>query len=93
MKAVVVDKDYGSVSAAELERVTAAYEAAGIQVDLLDYRVDPAQQKEPTEASHRSCQGAADHSGNRNPPIHPQSPGIFAGDPLCTALRRWRQQH
>lgn len=29
MKAVVVDKDYGSVSAAELERVTAAYEAAG----------------------------------------------------------------
>lgn len=70
MKAVVVDKDYGSVSAAELERVTAAYEAAGIQVGLLDYRVDPAQQKEPTEAEIiAGCQGAQIILATGNPPI------------------------
>ena len=70
MKAVVVDKDYGSVSAAELERVTAANEAAGIQIGLLDYRGDPAQQKEPTEAEIiAGCQGAQIILATGNPPI------------------------
>lgn len=70
MKAVVVDKDYGSVSASELDWVTAAYEAAGIQVGLLDYRVDPAQQKEPTEEEIiAGCQGAQIILATGNPPI------------------------
>ena len=48
MKAIVVDKDYGSVTAEELERVRTAYAAAGIQLELLDYQVIAAQQKEAT---------------------------------------------
>ena len=49
MRAIVVDKDYGSVTTEELERVSAAYQAAGIQVELLEYQVEAARQKEPTE--------------------------------------------
>lgn len=47
MKAIVVDKDYGSVTSEELARVAAAYAAAGIEVQLLEYQVSAAQQKEP----------------------------------------------
>ena len=59
MKAIVVDKDYGSVSAEELERVRTVYAAAGIEMDLLDYQVVAAQQKEPTEDEIiAGCKGA-----------------------------------
>ena len=36
-KAVVVDKDYGSVSYEELQRVKEAYAAAGIELELAHY--------------------------------------------------------
>ena len=40
MRAIVVDKDYGSVTPQELDRVAAAYQAAGIQMELLEYQVE-----------------------------------------------------
>ena len=49
MRAIVVDKDYGSVTPQELDRVAAAYQAAGIQMELLEYQVEATRQKEPTE--------------------------------------------
>lgn len=70
MKAVVVDKDYGSVSAEELERVTVAYAAAGIQVEQLAYRVAAEQQKEPTEDEIiAGCKDAQIILATGNPPI------------------------
>ena len=51
MRAIVVDKDYGSVTPQELDRVAAAYQAAGIRMELLEYQVEAARQKEPTEGS------------------------------------------
>lgn len=70
MKAIVVDKDYGSVSAEELDRVTAAYAAAGIQVERLTYQVVAAQQKEPTEEEIiAGCKDAQIILATGNPPI------------------------
>ncbi len=70
MKAVVVDKDYGSVNAQELERVRAAYAQAGIEWALLDYEVVAAQQKEPTEEEIiNGCQDAQIILATGNPPI------------------------
>ncbi len=70
MKAIVVDKDYGSVSAEELERVRTAYAAAGIEMDLLDYQVVAAQQKEPTEDEIiAGCKGAEIILATGNPPV------------------------
>lgn len=70
MKAVVVDKDYGSVTAEELERVAAAYYAAGIELSLLDYQVVAAQQKEPTEDEIiAGCKDAQIILATGNPPI------------------------
>ena len=44
-KAVVVDKDYGSVSYEELQRVKEAYAAAGIELELALFSLsEPAQQ-------------------------------------------------
>lgn len=61
IRAVVVDKDYGSVSPEEMERVRKAYEAAGIQLDLCHYT---------TEAQIiAGCQGAAAILATGNPPI------------------------
>ena len=37
MRAIVVDKDYGSVSAEELERVQNAYKQAGITLELAHF--------------------------------------------------------
>ena len=45
MRAIVVDKDYGSVTPQELDRVAAAYQAAGIQMELLEYQVEATRQK------------------------------------------------
>ena len=59
MRAIVVDKDYGSVTPQELDRVAAAYQAAGIQMELLEYQVEATRQKEPTEEEIiAGCQGA-----------------------------------
>lgn len=70
MKAVVVDKDYGSVSAEELDQVTAAYAAVGIELERLDYKVVAAQQKEPTEDEIiTGCKGAMAILATGNPPI------------------------
>lgn len=70
MKAIVVDKDYGSVTAQELERVRAAYAAAGIQLELLDYQVLPQQQKEPTEDEIiAGCRDAQAILATGNPPV------------------------
>lgn len=70
MKAIVVDKDYGSVTAAELEQVAAAYAAAGIQLELLDYSVLAEHQKEPTEYEIiTGCQDAQVILATGNPPI------------------------
>lgn len=70
MKAIVVDKDYGSVNETELQRVAAAYSAAGIQVDMLPYRVLAEQQKEPTEEEIiAGCADAQILLATGNPPI------------------------
>lgn len=70
MKAVVVDKDYGSVSMEELARVKEAYAAAGIELELLDYVVDPARQKEPTEEEIiEACKDAEALLATGNPPV------------------------
>ena len=47
MRAIVVDKDYGSVTPQELDRVAAAYQAAGIQMELLEYQVEATRQRSP----------------------------------------------
>lgn len=70
MKAVVVDKDYGSVTAEELSVVESAYAAAGIELELLDYQVVPEQHKEPTEEEIiTGCSGAQIILATGNPPI------------------------
>lgn len=70
MKAIVVDKDYGSVSAEELRRVQAAYAAANIEMELLDYEIVAVQQKEPTEDEIiAGCGDAEIILATGNPPI------------------------
>lgn len=70
MKAIVVDKDYGSVTAEELERVSAAYAEAGIELAQLDYEVLAERQKEPSEEEIISgCQDAQIILATGNPPI------------------------
>ena len=55
MRAIVVDKDYGSVTPQELDRVAAAYQAAGIQMELLEYQVEATRQKEPCLRADTRC--------------------------------------
>lgn len=70
MKAVVVDKDYGSVTPEELDQVAQAYEKAGIRLEQMEYRVEAAQQKEPTEEEViAGCQDAQIILATGNPPI------------------------
>lgn len=70
MKAIVVDKDYGSVTAQELERVSAAYAQAGIELALLEYEVLPERQKEPSEEEIiAGCKEAQVLLATGNPPI------------------------
>ena len=70
MRAVVVDKDYGSVTAEELGRVREAYAAAGITLEMLDYKVTAEQQKEPTEDEIiAGCRGAQVILATGNPPV------------------------
>lgn len=61
MKAIVVDKDYGSVSAAELETVRAAYEKAGISFSAVHYTSE--------DEIIAGCQDADIILGTGNPPI------------------------
>ncbi|MDO4260584.1 MAG: C-terminal binding protein [Eubacteriales bacterium] len=61
MRAVVVDKDYGSVTAEELEQVRKAYEAAGIDLELRHFSTE--------EEIIEGCQGVAAILGTGNPPI------------------------
>ena len=70
MRAIVVDKDYGSVSDEELEQVRTAYAAADIRMELLDYEVLASQQKEPTEEEIiAGCKDAEIILATGNPPI------------------------
>lgn len=61
MKAVVVDKDYGSVTAAELEKVQAAYAKAGISLELRHFRTE--------DEIISGCRDAIAILGTGNPPI------------------------
>lgn len=61
MKAVLVDKDYGSISAAEQEQVRAAYEKAGIELELRHFHTE--------EEIIQGCQGAMAILASGNPPI------------------------
>ena len=61
MKAIVVDKDYGSVSAAELETVRAAYEAAGITFEAEHFNFE--------DEIIAGCQGADVILATGNPPL------------------------
>lgn len=61
MKAVVVDKNYGSVNAKELEQVQEAYAAAGIELELCHF--------ESEEEIIEGCRGAAAILGTGNPPV------------------------
>lgn len=61
MKAVVVDKDYGSVSAAELETVQSAYEKAGITFSTAHYTSE--------DEIIAGCLDADIILGTGNPPI------------------------
>lgn len=70
MKAVVVDKDYGSVTLEELEQVKAAYEKAGITLSYLDYQVLAERQKEPSEEEIiAGCKDAQVILATGNPPV------------------------
>lgn len=70
MRAIVVDKDYGSVSEIELEQVKQAYAAVGIEMEVMDYKVAVTQQKEPTEEEIiNGCKNAEIILATGNPPI------------------------
>ena len=58
-KAVVVDKDYGSVSYEELQRVKEAYAAAGIELELAHYVTE--------DEIIEGCRGAVAFLGTGNP--------------------------
>lgn len=60
-KAVVVDKDYGSVSPEEMQRVQEAYEAAGIEFEAHHFKTE--------EEIIAGCEGASVILGTGNPPI------------------------
>ena len=60
-KAVVVDKDYGSVTPAELEQVRAAYEAADIELVACHFKTE--------DEIIEGCRGAQVILGTGNPPI------------------------
>lgn len=61
MKAVVVDKDYGSASAEELAKVQAAYKEAGIDLELKHFTTE--------DEIIAGCKGAMAILGTGNPPI------------------------
>lgn len=61
MRAVVVDKNYGSVTAEELRQVQQAYAAAGIDLELRHFRTE--------EEIIAGAQGAVAILGTGNPPI------------------------
>ena len=61
MKVVVVDKNYGSVSAQELAVVQDAFKKVGMQVELCHYQTE--------EEIIAGCQGAIAILGTGNPPI------------------------
>ena len=61
MKAVVVDKDYGSVTPAELEQVREAYAAAGIELVAQHYTTE--------DEIIEGCRDAEVILGTGNPPI------------------------
>lgn len=61
LKAVVVDKDYGSASAEELEQVRQAYARSGIELELCNFTTE--------DEIITGCQGAVAILGTGNPPI------------------------
>ena len=61
MRAVVVDKDYGSVTPEELEIVRAAYEEAGIKLEAYHFTSE--------DEIIEGCKGAIAILGTGNPPI------------------------
>lgn len=61
MKAVVVDKDYGSVTSEELETVKKAYAKAGIDLELQHFTTE--------DEIIAGCQDAMAILGTGNPPV------------------------
>ena len=61
MKAIVVDKDYGSVKASELEVVRKAYAAAGIDMEAYHFKTE--------DEIIKNCQDADIILGTGNPPM------------------------
>ena len=61
MRAIVVDKDYGSVSAEEMERVQNAYKQAGITLELAHFTSE--------DEIINGCRGCSAILGTGNPPI------------------------
>ena len=61
MKAIVVDKDYGSVTAEELEIVRSAFAAAGIELEAFHFTTE--------DEIIAGCQDAQAILGTGNPPI------------------------
>lgn len=60
-RAVVVDKDYGSVTPGELEQVSAAFKAAGIELEARHFTTE--------DEIIKGCRGAQVILGTGNPPI------------------------
>ena len=61
MKAIVVDKDYGSVSARELMEVQESYKQAGIELEAYHFQTE--------EEIMEGCRGADAILATGNPPI------------------------
>lgn len=61
MKAVVVDKDYGSVTAEELRKIQDAYAEVGIELELCHFNTE--------DEIIAGCQGAVAILGTGNPPV------------------------
>ena len=61
MKAIVVDKDYGSVSVRELMEVQESYKQAGIELEAYHFQTE--------EEIMEGCRGADAILATGNPPI------------------------
>lgn len=84
-RAVVVDKDYGSVSSEELEKVRAAYAQAGLKLDTQHFITE--------EEIISGCQGAIAILATRKSPYYTQSYGSVTTTKICTTFWCRRQFH
>lgn len=70
MRAVIVDKDYGSVTPAEVEIVRKAYKEAGIELEAAHYTTE--------DEIIEGCRDAEVILGTGNPPITRKVPSSRA---------------